>query len=348
MKIKIFELINMKINIKFNLILFNLILIILSDKFNKLFIYLFNIYKISIIIPFFNREKFIKICLNSVIYQTLKNIEIICIDDGSTDKSLFILKEFLKFDKRIKLISQNNLGSGVARNNGINLSKGKYLVFIDSDDLFPNNYTLELLYNKVNKNKVNICGGGLNEFEYKNGTMIIHKQNEIFTFHKEGIINYLDYQFDLGYYRFIYNNKFIKKYKIYFPEYFRYQDPPFLIKAMALSKQFYALKEITYYYRISNKTWTEKKIIDQYQSFEYSLKLCENYNLNKLYYIIIKRLNHDIFLMPTTIFIKSKNLINLIKRILKNINYDKINKKKIYFDLNIIYKNILKNNYKIF
>ena len=315
-------------------------LIILSDKFNIIFIYLFEIYKISVIIPIFNTENFIKFCLNSVINQTFKNIEIICIDDGSTDKSLFILKEFLKFDKRIKLISQNNLGSGVARNNGINLSRGKYLVFMDSDDLFPNNDTLALLYNKITENKVYICGGSLNEFEYINETMVFHEQKETFIFHNEGIINYLDYQNDLGYYRFIYNNKFIKKNKIFFPEYFRYQDPPFLIKAMALSKKFYALKEITYYYRISKKIWNEKKIIDQYKSFEYSLKLCEKYNLNKLYYIIIKRLNHEIFLIPTKIFIKSKKLINLIKKILKSINYGKeINE----FDLNIIYKYILKN-----
>lgn len=301
----------MKINFKYSLIIFNLILIIWSDEFNKIFIYLFNIFKISIIIPIFNTENYIKICLNSVINQTFKNIEIICIDDGSTDKSLFILKEFLKFEKRIKVLSQKNLGSGVARNNGIIASKGKYLIFIDSDDLFPNNYTLELLYNKVNKNKVYICGGGLNEFEYINGTMIFHKKNDIFLFHNEGIINYMDYQNDLGYYRFIYNNKFIKKNKIYFPEYFRYQDPPFLIKAMFFSKKFYALKEVTYYYRISSKKWNEKKIIDQYKSFEYSLKLCENYNLNKLYYIIIKRLNDEIFLIPTKIFIKSQNLINI-------------------------------------
>ena len=209
----------MKINFKFILIIFNLILIIFWDKLLKILKYLFDLYKISVIIPIFNEENFLKICLNSVINQTFKNIEIICIDDGSTDKSLIILKEYLKIDKRIKIISQNNLGSGVARNNGINLSKGKYLIFIDSDDLFPNNYILELLYNKINKNKVYICGGSLREFESINGTMKIHEQKENFIFHNEGIINYLDYQYDLGYYRFIYNNKFIKKNKIYFPEY---------------------------------------------------------------------------------------------------------------------------------
>ena len=327
-------------------IFFYFILFIFQNIFTKILTYLFDLYKISVIIPIYNEENYLKLCLNSVINQTFKNIEIICIDDGSTDNSLSILKEFIKFDKRLKIISQKNLGSGVARNNGINLSKGKYIVFIDSDDIFPNNYILELLYNKANKNKVFICGGGLNEFEYINGTMIFHKQKENFLFHKEGIINFNDYQYDLGYYRFIYNNKFLKRNKIYFPEYFRYQDPPFFIKAMVLSKKFYALKQITYYYRLSNTKWNEKKIIDQYKSFEYCLKLCEFYNLNKLYYIIIKRLNYEIFLIPTKIFINSKALIKLINRILKNINFEKLKKEKLSFKLNIIYKRITKKRIK--
>ena len=337
----------MKNNLKIDLILFYFILIIFSHKFNLIFTNIFDICKISVIIPIFNEENYLKICLNSVLNQTLKNIEIICIDDGSTDKSPIILKEYEKTDKRLKIISQTNLGSGISRNNGINISKGKYLAFIDSDDFLPNEFTLELLYNKINKNKVIICGGSLNEFEYINGTMIFHKLKENFIFHNEGIINYLDYQYDLGYYRFLYARKFIKKNKIYFPDYFRYQDPPFFIKAMALSKKFYALKEITYCYRLSNKAWSEKKIIDQYKSFEYSLKLCEIFNLYKLYFIIIKRLNYEIFLIPTKSFIKSQNLINLIVRILKNINYDKIKKDKHFFELNTIYKNILEKNDKI-
>lgn len=332
---------------KIDLILLYFILIFFSDKFNIIFTNFFDIYKISVIIPIFNEEHFLKICLNSVINQTLKNIEIICIDDGSTDNSLFILKEYEKIDKRIKIISQSNQGSGVSRNNGINFSKGKYLVFMDSDDLFPNEFTLELLYNKTNKNKVLICGGSLNEFEFINGSMVFLKPKENFIFHNEGIINYLDYQYDLGYYRFLYNHQFIKKNNIYFPDYIRYQDPPFFIKAMALSKKFYAVKETTYYYRISNKVWTEKKIIDQYKSFEYSLRLCEIFNLYKLYYIIIKRLNYEIFLIPTKSFIKSKKLINLIIRILKHINYDKIKKEKHFFELNQIYKIILKKYDKI-
>lgn len=326
--------------IRIILIFFNFIIIVFQDRLQDDLKYFLGIYKISVITPIFNSEIFLKLTLNSIMNQTLKNIEIICIDDGSTDNSLMILKEYQQFEKRLKILTQNNQGSGVARNNGINLSKGKYIAFMDSDDLYPNNFTLELLYNKAKKNKAIICGGGLNEFDNLNKTLRLLEQKENFTFNTEGFINYLDYQYDYGYYRFIYDLKFIKKNKILFPKYLRYQDPPFFIKAMALSKKFYALNEITYYYRKSNKIWSEQKIIDQYKGFHYSLQLCQKYNLTKLYCIIIGRLNTQIFLLPTKLFIKSKQLKNIINQILKNINYDLLQKEKVFFELNNIYQNI--------
>lgn len=89
---------------------------------------------ISIIVPVYNIEKYLPKCLDSLLYQTLKNIEIICINDGSTDNSLKILEEYAARDKRIKVINQPNQGVSFARNNGINIAKGKYITFVDGDD----------------------------------------------------------------------------------------------------------------------------------------------------------------------------------------------------------------------
>ena len=89
---------------------------------------------ISIIIPIFNCEKYIKRCLNSLINQTYKNIEVILIDDGSTDRSSEICKDYSKRDQRIKYIRQNNQGVSAARNRGLDIAKGKYMGFCDSDD----------------------------------------------------------------------------------------------------------------------------------------------------------------------------------------------------------------------
>ncbi len=92
--------------------------------------------KVSVIIPVYNVEPYLKQCMDSVVGQTLKDIEIICVDDGSTDGSLDILKEYATEDSRIQIIEQKNAGAGAARNNGMRHATGKYLSFLDSDDFF--------------------------------------------------------------------------------------------------------------------------------------------------------------------------------------------------------------------
>lgn len=95
--------------------------------------------KISVIIPCYNVEKYLRQCLDSVLNQTLQDIEIICIDDGSSDGTLELLKEFQKKDNRVKVITQKNAGAGAARNNGLRVATGEYLSFLDSDDFFEPN-----------------------------------------------------------------------------------------------------------------------------------------------------------------------------------------------------------------
>ena len=90
--------------------------------------------KVSVILPVYNEEKYLRQCMDSIINQSLKDIEIICVDDGSTDSSLSILREYEKTDKRIEVISVENENAGAARNKGIVVATGKYLYFPDSDD----------------------------------------------------------------------------------------------------------------------------------------------------------------------------------------------------------------------
>ena len=107
--------------------------------------------KVSIIIPVYNVEKYINKCLDSIINQTLKEIEIICINDFSTDNSKNIILEYIQKDSRIRLINNSeNKGLGFARNIGIENSKSRYLIFIDSDDFISNNFA-EDLYNTAIK-----------------------------------------------------------------------------------------------------------------------------------------------------------------------------------------------------
>ena len=255
--------------------------------------------KVSVIIPVYNTEEYLRECMDSVINQTLKEIEIICVDDGSTDGSLSILKEYAKKDERITVITQENQCAGIARNCGISVAAGEFIAFMDSDDLYPKNETLETMYVKATKNNVLICGGSLNNLV--NGalvtepSLITNSYYYSFMNKDEGKIVYTDYQYDYGYWRFIYKRNFLIKNQIYFPNYKRFEDPPFLVKAMALAKEFYALKEAVYTYRKSHKqvAWTEEKIYHLLSGLKDNLLVAVKYDLDKLYDLTLTRINKE-------------------------------------------------------
>lgn len=92
--------------------------------------------QVSVIIPVYNSEKYLRQCLDSVAAQTLENMEVICVDDGSTDGSVTILKEFAQRDSRFHLLRQRNSGAGAARNQGLREAVGEFLMFLDADDFF--------------------------------------------------------------------------------------------------------------------------------------------------------------------------------------------------------------------
>ena len=92
--------------------------------------------KVSVIIPVYNNGKYLRLMLDSIIGQSLKEIEIICVDDGSTDESACILQEYAQKDSRMIILTQKNAGAGIARNAGMEAAQGKYLSILDSDDWF--------------------------------------------------------------------------------------------------------------------------------------------------------------------------------------------------------------------
>ena len=112
--------------------------------------------KVSVILPVYNVEAYIGQCITSLLQQTLKDIEIICINDGSTDNSLGILQDYQAKDHRIRIVNQENKGAGAARNIGIELAQGQYLSFLDADDYFDKDM-LRLAYNRAEEKKADIC-----------------------------------------------------------------------------------------------------------------------------------------------------------------------------------------------
>ncbi len=120
-------------------------------------------YKISVIVPVYNTEKYLDESLRTIENQTLKDIEIICVNDGSKDSSLQILERHAANDKRIKVINKENGGVCSARNAGIRAAQGEYVSFIDSDDLIPE-YAMEKAYDNLKKYDVDVVSSGLHMF----------------------------------------------------------------------------------------------------------------------------------------------------------------------------------------
>ena len=134
--------------------------------------------KFSIIIPVYNVEKFLPECLDSVAYQSLSDIEIICIDDGSIDSSSKILEQYAKNDKRLTILKQKNQGQGVARNNGLEIAKGDYILFVDPDDWIEAD-TLKILYKKFLETNAEVI-----QFDYKK-INDLSKSEKLYKFSKE-------------------------------------------------------------------------------------------------------------------------------------------------------------------
>lgn len=111
--------------------------------------------KVSVIIPVYNTEKYLRECLDSVVQQTLEEIEIICVNDGSPDNSREILKAYAESDERIRVIEQNNAGLSAARNTGLAAAKGAFIYFLDSDDRIDP-HALEILYGEASLKNLDI------------------------------------------------------------------------------------------------------------------------------------------------------------------------------------------------
>lgn len=214
---------------------------------------------ISIIVPIYNSEKYLNKCIDSLINQTEKNIEIILVNDGSTDNSEKIIKEYK--DKRIKYYKNKNQGIGKTRNFGIEQATGSYIMFVDSDDYIEKN-ACEKMYNKaVNENlDVVLC-----DFykEYDNGNIEeIHTNSFNNSSLKENPNIITDY---LCPWAKIYDRKMIIDNNIKFVENLKYEDAPFVIKALCTAKKIGKIDECLNYYLIhdnSETTVRDKKCFD--------------------------------------------------------------------------------------
>ena len=137
--------------------------------------------QISVILPVYNVEEYLEECLDSILKQTFKDIEVICVNDGSKDNSLIILEKYTQIDNRICIINQENQGLSVARNVGLENASGKYVVFIDSDDKLNNDNYLEALYNACERYDADIAVAGIIRGNDKKVRTILNIESEEVT-----------------------------------------------------------------------------------------------------------------------------------------------------------------------
>lgn len=224
--------------------------------------------KVSVIIPVHNTEKFIEKCLDSVCNQTLSDIEIICINDASTDNSLEILKRYAAKDDRIKVVNfEENKGAAAARNTGIDAATGEYIGFVDSDDFIDAEF-YEKLYNKAVDENADVAKGNIYDY---NGETGVVELTDFYDMNDK--IRENKFYFHYGFTSAIYKTEFIKNNCIHFPiDLIYFEDPYFSIMALLKYNTLVIVDDAKYYYTINpdsvSKNVNTEKIKDLIKSVD--------------------------------------------------------------------------------
>ena len=268
--------------------------------------------KISVIIPVYNVEAFLEEALNSIVSQSMRDIEIICVNDGSTDNSAQILQEFSLKDSRVKVFTQKNQGVSAARNTGIQHANGEYIVFFDGDDFYIEKEAFAILYSKMKQDKSDI---GI--FGYKNllsGKLYVNCFYSKFreAYPKVGDNNYFDYPIFV--HDKIFKADFLKKNNITFNKQIKNaEDFIFSLTCYFYKPRYSIINKIMYVYREDRPNSATnnniKCVINDFESFKflYSMQEFRNQPLSFQYRLINRYLNVAIW------YIKKFNKWNLVK-----------------------------------
>lgn len=216
--------------------------------------------KVSVILPVYNEELYLQQCLDSICGQTLKEIEIICVDDGSTDSSLNILYDYAKRDERVKVLAQENRYAGAARNSGMQNAKGKYLLFLDSDDYFELDM-LEKMYGKAEGSQLDIVMCRYDSYDDSADRIVPLNFSIRDSFLPEGLDVFAGKELkDSGIFQVtvgwawdkLLRREFVQDCGYLFPEFRSSEDGFFVYMLMARAKRIGILPERMVHHRINN------------------------------------------------------------------------------------------------
>ena len=295
---------------------------------------------VSIIVPVYNEGKHLTHCLNSLLNQSYENLEIICVDDGSTDNSLNTLNEYSNKYSRIIIYTQSHKGISESRNNGLSKANGKYILFVDGDDWIEKD-TIKLLYENAENNDSDlVLYNAIEEYPDKQRKRIYPLNNKDidwnnfsfdYNFNKKLVLNTY-----LVIWTHFFKKSFLDKYNLQF-KHKLFEDNLFHIKVMIYAKKISYQPKILYHYRKENQYSLQNNIAGTTESFiffdilkdieEFLVKIdkMEEFNLNYIQYKLTE--------------LKAK--FDLINPVNKEIMYEKIKDEFIKMDLSILILNQL-------
>lgn len=291
-----------------------------------------NEIKISVMVPIYNTSQYLEKCLKSIISQSLKEIEIICVNDGSTDNSLEILEEFAKEDKRIIIVNKKNGGLTSARNAALKIARGKYCLNIDSDDWIEQEYFKDM-YEKAEQDNLDILITNiifdypskksiLNDLELDENTIIFGKEymKIFFSNNKNGFTW----------------NKLLKR-ELYFENKLQYNEKIFLLEDLELigrigyfSKRVGKLNKAYYHYMQRESNGSQKvklkNLMDRIEAYRSLIEFYKKYNEEEIVKEIKKE--RDIALISEIVgkdFYKLDGYDEVLEKIIKIVKEDKNN-----------------------
>lgn len=287
---------------------------------------------LSVIIPVYNVREYLEECLDSVLQQSFNDVEVLLVNDGSTDDSLDLLEEVASRDSRVRVLSQFNCGAGSARNRGIELARGKRIIFIDPDDKFATDHVFSDLIDAMDKSGALICGGSLSllkpsgkiksEFSFDESFYHVSCEREVPL---EQIWT------DYGWIRFIYDSSLFVDGKVRFPQLNWYEDPVFFLRAVEKAGGCKIVPVDVYHYRVGYKEteWTVARVRDMLWGMGHNLAVADRLKMHELYVTIVNRFNRD-YLDAILKQIKDPGVYEQLVAIQASINHGLINEHSAY------------------
>lgn len=218
--------------------------------------------EISVVVPVYNAGEFVERCYNSINEQDFKDIEIIFVDDGSSDNSLSLLNKIADKDSKVKVISQENKRQGGARNTGVKAAIGNYIAFVDADDFISSDF-LSSLHHVIKKYDADISMAGVIRYKGENNkrTLLKYDREECFIEKREKSAVSVGNGTGRGIWNKLYRKEFLTKNNLEFREHVSYEDCDYSAKAVYLAEKIAITPQGNYFYFVNPKS-TMRAFID--------------------------------------------------------------------------------------